>query len=737
MTESNGAVPNGCPFQDPRRLFKDLEEQRSIDPIESSDILGGYVVTRYEDIVYALDHPELFASKGATVPEFPEVVQTIFANRVPPGGTLIGWDNPDHDRLRTSVNGFFLPRRLAGFQPLMRSLANELIDRFIMKGEMELKSTFAMPLPLKTVIMIAGLDPARMEWIGRSLALFGGIAGGSLSVEQQVKDVLDLHDYVAQVIQERKTDRRNDLISHIWDQRDANVVEMTDFEHLAMIPGLLLAGHETTTSVLSMGLSHLLHNGLWHAANESDQTRKDTIEELLRYESAITGMFRSVTKATKIGSRDLKPGDKVFLAYNSASRDGSVFECPAELQLKRTFTRQHLGFGRGIHACLGAPLARLLLRTELEILYERLPNLRLVTPYEKIHYEKVGPSRSIEGVVVAWDTPLTSPQRALPQLSKAETASSVMQNISAKVHKLVPLTSEVLEVTLRSEVPEKLPEWTPGSHVDILSQYGYRQYSLCSDPDDNSFWKIAILKEENGSGGSKWLHENLREGMDVTVRRPKNHFRLTQSPRYIFLAGGIGITPLKPMLAEAKRHGADYRLIYLGRSREMMAYVEELAREHPTEVWTSRDGNRFDLERFVKAQEQKVQIYCCGPVRLLDSLEDACRGNPLIEPKIERFQGASPQTFLPNKRFHVTLGRSGRTLTVSPEQTLLEVLNQHGCGIMSTCSKGTCGTCEVSVLDGRPEHRDTVLSLEEKGENKVMMPCVSRCLEEKLVLDLW
>jgi ferredoxin len=109
----------------------------------------------------------------------------------------------------------------------------------------------------------------------------------------------------------------------------------------------------------------------------------------------------------------------------------------------------------------------------------------------------------------------------------------------------------------------------------------------------------------------------------------------------------------------------------------------------------------------------------------------------MVELKVERFQGASPQNFLPNKSFRVTLGRSGRKLTVPPEQTLLEVLNQHGCGIMSTCLKGTCGTCEISVLDGRPEHRDTVLSLEEKGENKVMMPCVSRCLEEKLVLDLW
>ncbi|EPS27468.1 hypothetical protein PDE_02411 [Penicillium oxalicum 114-2] len=191
------------------------------------------------------------------------------------------------------------------------------------------------------------------------------------------------------------------------------------------------------------------------------------------------------------------------------------------------------------------------------------------------------------------------------------------------------------------------------------------------------------------------------------------------------------------MLDEVKRTGADYRLIYLGRSRETMAYVEEMSQGHPTEVWTSQERGRFDIQSFIKAQNEKVQIYSCGPDRLLNALEDACGENPKVELKVERFQGLSNQAFLPNKDFSVTLGRSGRRLAVAPNQTLLEVLNQHGCGIISTCSKCTCGSCEVPVLGGYPEHRDTVLSQEEKGENKVMMPCVSRCMGQNLVLDLW
>ncbi|KAL2869561.1 cytochrome P450/oxidoreductase [Aspergillus lucknowensis] len=729
---------SGCPFSRPEKLFTDLEQERAKDDIEFSKVFGAYVVSRYDDILYVLDHPESFASKGVTVPEFPDVIKPIFAGRVPEGGTLLGWDNPDHDRLRASMSGFFMPRKLERFKPLMRELAHELIDQFVEKGEVEIKSNFALPLPLKLIITVAGLDATKWRWIGRCLALFGGIAGtDDLTVEQKVQDVLDLHDYVARVIQQRKHDRRADLISHIWDQRDSGSVEMTDFEHLAMIPGLLLAGHETTTSLLSMGLSHLLHHNLWEEATTNEQSVSTAIEELLRYESAITGMHRLVKAETKLGSRTLYPEDRIFLAYNSGSRDPRVFECPGELQLKRKFSKQHLGFGRGIHACLGAPMARLLLKIEMRVLRERLPNLRLVTQYEEIRYGKIGPSRGIEGVVVAWDPPKELRITDIRALARITGARQVNESIPTVVQGLMLLTSEVLEVTLRPKSSTQFPGWEAGAHIDISSPNGFRQYSLCSDPQDTRTYKVAIRKEDGGSGGSIWFHENLQEGSDLTVRGPRNHFRMQKSQRYVFIAGGIGITPIMPMLTEAKREGAVYKLIYLGRSRVTMAYYDDLVCEHPVEIWASDEGKRFDVDHFVNQQHEPTQVYCCGPERLLSAVEGACRLNPAVKLRLERFQASTTQTFLPNRSFDVVLNRSGGILTVSTEQTLLEVLNQNGCGIMSTCSKGTCGTCEVQVLEGEPEHRDSVLSAEERSENRVMMPCVSRCMGDKLVLDLW
>ena len=167
-------------------------------------------------------------------------------------------------------------------------------------------------------------------------------------------------------MEQRRTDRRDDLISHIWDQRDAGVVEMTDFEMLSMFPGLMLAGHETSSNLLCMALSHLLPRpDLYAEVQRDDAGRAAALEELFRFESAITGMRRLVTEDTDLGGVRLKAGEQVFLAYAAASRDAERFDKPGRDRRERAWEVPHLGFGQGVHACLGAPLARLLLKVEL------------------------------------------------------------------------------------------------------------------------------------------------------------------------------------------------------------------------------------------------------------------------------------------------------------------------------------------------------------------------------------
>lgn len=733
-----------CPFSDSRRLFQDLASSRDTAGFQFSEKLGGYVVSRYDDIVSVLDRPEVFSSRP-TVPEFPPMVRDLFANKVPEKGTLLAHDDPDHDRLRKSVASFFVPRRLERFEPMLRAAAHDMVDKFVDDGSVEIKSQFALPVPLRCIVVIAGLDPAKWEWIGRCLSLFGGITKSEekLSIQQRVQNVLDLHSYIATVIEDRRIDRRDDLISHIWNERDAGVVHMTDFEHLSMIPGLLLAGHETTTNVLSMGLAHLLHHNLWEKMSESDETKSAAIEELLRYESAITGMRRVVTKETKFGEMVFQPGDKLFVAYNSGSRDSTKFSNPDVIDVDRCPKTQHLGFGRGVHACLGAPFARLLLKTELSVLNERLPNLRLETPYESINYSEIHEGRGPEAVRVSWDPPSLQDSSRHVWINSSKVTAGKPQDLSMVVSDAVEIASGVMQITLRSVDGTEVPRWTPGAHIDVKAgTFGFRQYSICSDPDDRHVLKISVLKDNN-TGASHFIHDNIRQKSKMTIRGPRNNFAFVPgSRRTIFIAGGIGITPIKPMAAQAKAGGIDYTLIYLGRRRDAFAFVGELTQEHANRciVWATdeHDGKRFDVSSYIRSLDTNgLRVYCCGPEALLVDVEASLEDAPLGVLRLERFAIPSASSTTENTAFDVVLGRSGKVLQVPEDKSILNVINEAGAGVMSTCGKGLCGTCEVRVLSGLPEHRDAVLTPAERAEGSTVMTCVSRCRGTKLVLDLW
>jgi cytochrome P450/ferredoxin-NADP reductase len=725
-----------CPFQNPRDLFSDFASLRDQPGLPFSSHLDAHIVSRYNDIVSVLDRPDVFSSKP-TIPEAPAFVKALFAGKVPDGSTLLNWDNPDHDRLRQSVASFFVPRRLERFAPMIAREAQKLIDDFATKGNVDLKAAFALPLPLKVIAAVAGLDPARWDWIGRSLALFGGHAAMRTGTfEEQIQGILDIHGYIAELIQARKSDRRDDLISHIWNQRDAKIVEMTDMEHLMMIPGLLLAGHETTTNFLSMSMSHILSRGMWNEVSKNDETIKEALEELLRYESAITGMRRVAVTDTSIGGCPVSAGTPLFVAYNSGSRDPTVFQDPETLKMGRKTGVQHLAFGMGIHACLGAPLARILLREEMRALASRLPDLRLTTPYDEIQYDRIHEGRGIESLDISWATQSlpNAPKEALPtNLPVAiETGDIPLLIVQAKKS-----ADNVLQLSMEGKDHEPLPEWSPGSHIDVkVGTLGYRQYSLCSNAGSPGQWRIAVLLEEQGTGGSHHIHQNLRPGDIVTVRGARNHFKMEPSPRYLFVAGGIGITPITSMLDAAKKAGSDYRLIYLGRTRSSMAFSAELSEDPAVTIWPKDEKGHFDISRLAAEDPALLKIYCCGPERLLKSVEEACATFPVGTLNVERFT-AQDQSAMTNTRFKVKMARSGRVLDVPSERTLLDVLNANGASVLSTCSKGTCGTCEVPVVGGVPEHRDTVLTAVEKLEGKTMMPCVSRCVGEMLSLDLW
>lgn len=286
-----------------------------------------------------------------------------------------------------------------------------------------------------------------------------------------------------------------------------------------------------------------------------------------------------------------------------------------------------------------------------------------------------------------------------------------------------------------------LPQWLPGAHIDLVLEDGLvRQYSLCGDPGDSDVWRIGVLLDPESRGGSRFVHDRLVTGDTVRVRGPRNHFPLVDSPNYLFIAGGIGITPILPMITTAQRSGSEWALLYLGRSESTMAFTVDLTEAHGDRVqlWPNDVHDIFDIETALAEPRANTLIYCCGPEPLLAAVEQHSAHWPEGSLRVERFaakpQGEASADAL--ESFEVVCRRSAVTVVVSGETTVLEALEDADIPIMSSCLEGVCGTCEAPVLDGTPDHRDSMLSDSERAAGNVILTCVSRSLSERLVLDL-
>ncbi|WP_327098180.1 PDR/VanB family oxidoreductase [Nocardia vinacea] len=296
------------------------------------------------------------------------------------------------------------------------------------------------------------------------------------------------------------------------------------------------------------------------------------------------------------------------------------------------------------------------------------------------------------------------------------------------------LAQRVVELVFEPE-SGRTPEWEPGAHVDVhLPNDLVRQYSLCGDPNDREFLRIAVLREQDSRGGSRYIHDSAEPGDIFQISAPRNNFRLVDAERYLFIAGGIGITPLIPMLNRVRMSGADWKFVYCGRSRSAMAYIDALPDDPRVSVMADDCGPRLDLGNLLAEPRTDTAIYSCGPEGLLVAIEEASRHWPPGALHTERFKARIVDE--PAREFDVLLQRSGMELHVPAEESLLDVIEHAGIPVPSSCKNGTCGTCETPVLTGEPEHRDSVLSPEEQAVGDCMMICVSRARTERLVLDL-
>lgn len=304
------------------------------------------------------------------------------------------------------------------------------------------------------------------------------------------------------------------------------------------------------------------------------------------------------------------------------------------------------------------------------------------------------------------------------------------------VHKITPAADGVVTVTIGPAGRSELPPWQPGAHVDLCLPGFVRQYSLCGNPDDRSSYRLGVLREVASRGGSRYVHDQLRAGDRLAIRGPRNRFPLVQAARYLFIAGGIGITPLLPMVAEMSGRDAEWTMVYGGRRRSSMAFLGELAQYGArVELRPQDETGLLDLDRVLDVPNGTA-VYCCGPEPLIAAAEQHCAARPGLRLYRERFTAAFPVDEEPAAPCEVRCADSGATVRVRAGQTILDALIEAGIDVNYDCREGTCGTCELDVIDGEVVHRDSVYTAEQHREMNVIFPCVSRARSPRLTLDV-
>jgi cytochrome P450 len=346
-----------------------------------------HFVTRYDDIVAILRDPDTFSSRD-TIPTHPdmepEVQAALRGYRHPKH--LINSDPPEHARLRGLVNHGFAPRRVAALEPAIREVAGALIAGFQSDGRADLVEQLAYPLPLTVILRMLGIPPADMDACKRMSRDITPWAWGAATLPTDVlvecaRGMVAFQEYSTALVAARRHEPQDDLISHLVSAHEDGRAALSDDEIVELLPGLILAGHETTANLITNTVRLLLcDTDQWDALDVSPELIPAAVEEGLRCDTSVNGMIRTVTRDATIGGTPLREGDRLFLLFGSANHDESQYFQSEQFRVPRPDNEPpHLAFGRGIHYCIGAPLARLEARVALELMRSSLANMRLAS----------------------------------------------------------------------------------------------------------------------------------------------------------------------------------------------------------------------------------------------------------------------------------------------------------------------------------------------------------------------
>ena len=759
-------APNGCPVSHQAAAFDPFEDgyqqdppeyvrwSRAQEPVFYSPKLGYWVVTRYDDIKAIFRDnitfsPSIALEKITPTGEAANAVLASYGYAM--NRTLVNEDEPAHMPRRRALMEPFTPAELAHHEPMVRKLTREYVDRFIDNGRADLVDEMLWEVPLTVALHFLGVPEEDMDLLRQYSIAHTVNTWGRPKPEEQVAvahAVGNFWQLAGRILDKMREDPSGPgwMQYGLRKQRELPEVVTDSYLHSMMMAGIV-AAHETTANASANAIKLLLqHPDVWREICEDPALIPNAVEECLRHNGSVAAWRRLVTRDTEVGGMSLAAGSKLLIVTSSANHDEHHFADADLFDIHRDNASDQLTFGYGSHQCMGKNLARMEMQIFLEELTSRLPHMRLAA--QRFTYVPNTSFRGPEHLWVEWD-PARNPERTDPTVLAPRDAVRIGEPTGGTtgrtlvVERVETAAQGVVRIRLVSPDGRALPRWSPGSHIDV--ECGHtgisRQYSLGGDPADTGAFEIAVLREPESRGGSAWIHASLHAGDKLKVRGPRNHFRLDETcRRAIFIAGGIGVTPVSAMARRAKELGVDYTFHYCGRSRASMAMIDELRALHGDRVriHAADEGQRADLAQVLGAPDANTQIYACGPARMVEALEALCATWPEDSLRVEHFS-SKLGTLDPSleQPFTVELKDSGLTLEVPPDQTLLATLRAANIDVQSDCEEGLCGSCEVRVLAGEIDHRDVVLTRGEREANNRMMACCSRAAKGgKIVLGL-
>src|SRR5215813_3859476 len=578
--------------------------------------------------------------------------------------TLLREDPPKHTRVRGLMQQAFTPARVAAMEPHTRDLTRKLIDDIMAGGATcEFLHQFTLPLPSTVMSGLLGVDPSMRETFARwaGSMLLGPVTAHAIKDEaarqkryqEIVRDAKDMEAYLLERLEEHRKSPQQDLMTYLLQAAEGGD-RLTEREVLTLCKLAVIAGNDLTTQAITLTLNRLLADDLSLAAN--------AFEEGLRFNGPVVGLPRKALRDVEMGGVKVPAGCVVEALVSSANHDETVFEHPEVFDIRRKLPRI-LSFSSGNHQCIGQPLARLEARVAFEEWFARVSSFERNGQPEltgQVHlrgFNKLPVRFQLRPAKVAKPpqdsvAKQTATAEKIAAMSDQQLGLDKRQTMTVRVAWILDVSTTTKLFMLTHPTGGLLPRFTPGSHIIIHMRDGSKvhrnAYSLINGAyGEGLVYFIAVQLAPNSRGGSKYMHEKVKAGDELTISVPANYFPAAEHAiKHLLIAGGIGITPLLAHSSHLKQHEQRVELHYAFRKAETAAFAPFLTFQGDPNVhlYDESLGQKLDVPALIRRQPEGAHVYCCGPTGLMDAVVEAAEalGWPAESIHVERF-GAGPR----------------------------------------------------------------------------------------------